>query len=120
MFDWFHDTFFKQVNLQENIKGTLIDSELPDVVDMYGAATGMIIEIGEMLQCDTRWKEKITGSKKTPVYNREQFLEELSDVFIYMLNTIIYAGITLDEFKKAVYEKQEKVKVRFKEVQNEN
>lgn len=111
--DWLHDIFFKQVNLQENVCGTNCDAELPDVERMYGAATGMIIEIGEMLQCDTRWKRFITGSLKPAVYNPEQFLEELSDVFIYMMNTIIYAGITLDEFKEMVSKKQVKVKARY-------
>lgn len=114
MFNWFEDTFFKQVNLQECVKCTFTDEELPNVVDMYGAATGMIIEIGEMLQCDTRWKKEITGSCKTPYYNKEKFLEELSDVYIYLMNTLIYSGTTLEEFKKAVTDKQNIVIRRFK------
>lgn len=113
MKDWFYDVFFNQVNLQENVKGVLVDSELPDVIDMYGAATGMIIEIGEMLQCDTRWKKEITGSVKPPIHNPEQFLEELSDVFIYLLNTIIYAGIKIDDFRYMVECKQKLVRERF-------
>ena len=114
MKDWFYDVFFKQVNLQERIKGVLVDSELPDVIDMYGAATGMMIEIGEMLQCDTRWKKYVTGSIKEPIYNIKQFKEELADVFIYLMNTIIYAGIKIDDFEHAVNEKQNIVNKRFR------
>ena len=81
---------------------------------MYGAATGMMIEIGEMLQCDTRWKKHVTGSVKEPIYNIEQFKEELADVFIYLMNTIIYAGIKIDDFEYAVNEKQNIVNKRFR------
>ena len=115
MKDWFYDAFLKQVNLQERVKGVLVDGELPDPVDMYGAATGMMIEIGEMLQCDTRWKKYVTGSLKEPVVNLEQFKEELADVFIYLLNTAIYAGISIDDFEHAVNKKQGIVNKRFSE-----
>ena len=113
MKDWFTDTFMKQVNLQEHRKCTNYDAELPDPIDMYGSATGMIIEIGEMLQCDTRWKKAVTGSPKEPVYNREQFVEEMADVFIYLLNTAIYSGISIDELKKQIENKQNIVRRRF-------
>lgn len=111
--DWFKDSLYKQLELQENAKGVCCCNDLPNVKDMYGAATGMIIEIGEMLQCDTRWKREITMSKKEPYYNKEQFLEECADVFIYFMNVLIYGDIRLDEFKRKVLEKQEIVKERF-------
>ena len=111
--DWLKEVFEEQVRLQEIVKDVNCNIELPNVKDMYGAATGMIIEIGEMLQCDTRWKKEITGSKKEPIYDRSQFVEECSDVFIYFMNVLIYSGINLDYFKNMVIRKQNIVKERF-------
>jgi NTP pyrophosphatase (non-canonical NTP hydrolase) len=118
MFDWFSDTFYEQYNLQKKIKKVEEPNDLINVVDMYGAATGMIIEIGEMLQTDTRWKKYITGSKKKAVIDNDKFLEELSDVYIYLMNVLIYQGVTLDEFKRAVRKKQEIVRSRFDDKQD--
>lgn len=111
--DWLKEVFTEQVKLQETVKGVSVDSELPNVKDMYGAATGMIIEIGEMLQCDTRWKKELTGSNKKQVYDKAQFVEELSDVFIYLMNVLIYGDVNLDFFKNSVIRKQNIVKERF-------
>lgn len=110
---WFDDVLTKQVKLQKRIKHTKYSADLVNVKDMYGAATGMMVEIGEMLQCDTRWKKEMTMSNKTPVYEHYKFIEECADVFIYLMNVLIYAGITRDEFKNAVLEKQDVVKERF-------
>ena len=112
MKDWFYDAFFKQVNLQENIKCTICD-ELVNVVDMYNSATAMMVEIGEMLQTDTRWKKHVTGSKKEPVFNFDEFITELADVFIYMLNVAIYGGVTIETFKKEVTNKLIENRKRF-------
>lgn len=111
--EWFDKLFDNQVELQKIIKGKF--DSLENVLDMYYSATAMMVEIGEMLQTDTRWKEDITGSVKKPYYDSEEFITELSDVLLYLLNTLIYAGIDLDSFKKAVANKQLTVKQRFTE-----
>lgn len=113
MMDWLKETFEKQVQLQQKVKNVKTDVELPNTIDMYGAATGMIIEIGEMLQCDTRWKKEITHSKKEPVYNYSQFMEEMADVFIYFMNVAIYSGVNIDTLKRFIIKKQDIVKERF-------
>lgn len=108
--DWLEYVFDKQVELQRFIKNS---DDLENVVDMYNAATGATVEIGEMLQSDTRWKQFTTGSKKKPIVNKEQFIEEWCDVFIYMLNVLIYGGYNLNDVRTGVNNKQNKNFKRF-------
>lgn len=110
MFDWIEKVFCKQKNLQEIHKGT---NDLVNIVDVYNSATSAVVEIGEMLQTNTTWKKFVTGSKKEPVVNEEQFLEELADVFIYMFNVCIYAGVDANTLKAAINKKQDIVIRRF-------
>ena len=98
--------FDVQRALQCKLKGKTVDDSIENVVDMYNAATGALVEIGEMLQCDTRWKAYTTGSKKEPVYDEAKFLEEWADVYIYMMNVLIYAGIDEYDAEVAVTKKQ--------------
>jgi dimeric dUTPase (all-alpha-NTP-PPase superfamily) len=108
--DWLNDIFKEQIKLQKFVKNK---DELSNPVDMYNASTSMIVEIGEMLQCDTRWKEFVNNSKKEPYYNATEFAEELCDVFIYFMNILIYSGTDIDRFKNDVTRKQTIVKERF-------
>lgn len=108
--DWLEKIYFKQRNLQSAYKGT---DDLINIVDVYNSATAALVEVGEMLQCDTRWKEFVTGSKKKPVICSEQFKEEWADTFIYLLNVLIYAGIDAEEIKTVVENKQNKNYRRF-------
>lgn len=99
----FLDTLYDhQLKLQQFILGK---QDVTSIVDMYGAATGAIIEIGEMLQSDTRWKRYITKSKKKSHFNLKKFTEEYADVIIYMMNVAIYAGIDVETIKNAIYTK---------------
>lgn len=110
---WLDEVFEKQIALQKKYRQIDRDELLPDISLMYASATGMMVEIGEMLQTDTRWKAITTGSKKKPVENNLKFIEELSDVFIYFMNVMIYKGIDIDTFKYAVKAKQKVVERRF-------
>ena len=97
----FKDYYEEQRNLQMHIKNK-DEIKLIDATEMYNSATAMMVEIGEMLQEDTRWKSKIVHSNKIPVYHRENFIKESVDVFLYFLNSIIFAGISPQEFENAV------------------
>lgn len=97
----FKDYYEEQRKLQMHIKNKN-EIELIDPVEMYNSATAMIVEIGEMLQEDTRWKRIVVHSNKIPVYHRENFIKESVDVFLYFLNSIIFAGISAQEFENAV------------------
>lgn len=101
------NVFDAQKNIQRKLKGVVDENiSLENVVDMYNAATGALVEIGEMLQCDTRWKAYTTGSKKEPVYDKAKFLEEWADVYIYMMNVLIYAGIDIFDADVTITKKQ--------------
>lgn len=98
---------------QKNLQHKLYNFEDEDLAKMYGSATAAIIEIGEMLQTDTRWKALITGSKKEPVYNKEDFLEEYADVIIYLINVLVYANIDIEDVYVAINNKLLVNKKRF-------
>ena len=112
--EWLNEVFEEQIKLQLQIKNKTEIGELTDIVDMYGAATGAIIEIGEMLQADTRWKKYVTGSMKEPTYSTINFLEEFADVFIYLMNVLIYSGHTIEAAKEIINCKMKINKERFK------
>lgn len=111
--DWIRGIFEAQRNIQHKLNDKCVDDDLTDIVKMYNSATGALVEIGEMLQCDTRWKPFTTGSKKEPVCDKTKFIEEWADVFIYMLNVLIYAGIDIFDAEQAVSKKQFDNMVRF-------
>lgn len=101
--DWLEKIFDKQIDRQNQIQGR--DSYGENLIEMYNSATAAMVEIGEMLQADTRWKQLVTKSKKAPVCNPDKFLEEWSDAFIYMLNVLIYYGASIENIKEAVENK---------------
>lgn len=117
--DWFEYVFQEQKTLQCLIKNKT-DVELSNPVDMYNAATGALVEIGEMLQTDTRWKAYTTGSRKPPIVNKDEFITEWADVFIYMMNVLIYAGYETGDARIAVNEKQTKNYERFNFANSKN
>lgn len=109
--DWLEKIFDEQLDRQHAINGA--ECYGGNFAQVYNSATAAIVELGEMLQTDTRWKPLVTKSKKTPVYDPEKFLEEWSDAFIYMLNVLIYYGATIDDIKRAVNNKMTINKERF-------
>ena len=101
--DWLEKIFDKQTDRQYAINGS--DCYGGNFKEVYNSATAAMVELGEMLQADTRWKALVTKSKKEPIYNEEKFLEEWSDAFIYMLNVLIYYGASIEDIKKAIENK---------------
>lgn len=101
--DWLEKIFDKQMDRQYDINGP--DCYGGNFKEVYNSATAAMVELGEMLQVDTRWKPFVTKSKKEPIYDEEKFLEEWSDAFIYMLNVLIYYGAGIDDIKRAVENK---------------
>ena len=100
--DWFDEIFNKQIEFQKML---LNKTNLePDPVVMYNSATCAIVEIGEMLQEDTRWKTKM-GSTRPARYDKDAFALEFAEVFIYLINVLIYSGISCEEIKEIVRKK---------------
>lgn len=114
--DWLEKIFDEQIDRQNKINNC--DSYGLNLKEVYNSATAAIVELGEMLQADTRWKPFITKSKKPPVCDEEKFLEEWSDAFIYMLNVLIYYGASIKDIKLAIENKMRINKERFNETVN--
>lgn len=102
MKDWFEEVYEKQTDLQHKISNCSEGDDIRSPVAMYNSATAAMVEIGEMLQEDTRWKKTVTGSTRQPVYDRHKVLEELADVFIYLLNVGIYSGFSSKEIETVI------------------
>mgnify|MGYP002796243502 CR=1 FL=1 len=103
----FNELFNRQKELQKQIKHK-DDIDIIDPVEVYNSATAMMVEIGEMLQEDTRWKPVVTHSKKIPHYSKDKFKEEAADVLLFFMNVLVYAGVSYNEFLDVVDIKMQK------------
>lgn len=111
--DWLAEFYKKQLGLQMFVQEVAYSEDLISPKNIYNSATSAVVEIGEMLQTDTRWKQYVTGSKKYPMYKPDLFKEEFADVFIYLMNVLIYAGIDIEQIKEVITNKQHVVFKRF-------
>lgn len=79
------------------------EQKLPadDVVKFQYHVTAIVEELGEVLKADKRWK-----THRNETFLREEKEEELADVFLTVLNLLIFSGINIDEFLSQVWKKQ--------------
>lgn len=103
--DELREIFLKQETLQTQLG---LDTTDVNIQQWYAAMTSAIIEIGEALAEDTRWKKIINNNNKTPVISRDNVIEETADVFIYLLNACIFYNISIDTLIETVKCKQRK------------
>jgi NTP pyrophosphatase (non-canonical NTP hydrolase) len=101
--DWIENIWDKQVALQQHLNKS---TDLIDTVKFYNSCTAATVEIGELLQSDTTWKLKITGSTKKPVVDTENVKKEFADVFLYLLNAAIYYGLDICDLTKKITDVQ--------------
>lgn len=99
------EVFDKQENLQSSL-GLGVGSE--NIIQWYNAMTAMVLEVGEALQEDTRWKKLINGNNKQLNVSRENVVEEMADVFIYFVNACLFYNISAEELLTNTEEKQNK------------
>lgn len=99
------EIFNNQAKLQNTI-GLGVGNE--NVTQWYNALTAAILEIGEALAEDTRWKVLINGNTKKPVVNRDNVVEETADAVIYLINACIFYNISVEELLDIISEKQER------------
>ena len=97
--DWFDAIYKKQMEFQKFLLNK--ENIEPNPVTMYHSATAAMVEIGEMLQEDTRWKNAM-GSVRPATYNPDEFKKEFADVFIFLLNVLMYSGISSEEIKNVI------------------
>lgn len=98
--------FIEEVFGQQKVFQKLLGNTFPDVTGMYNMATAAMVEIGEMLQCDKRWKHTVLHNDSRPApYYPAQFKNELADAILYLINVAIYSGIDAEEFKQSIKDK---------------
>lgn len=67
----------------------------------------LMSEIGEVLECDKRWK-----NYRNDKFDKDAKLEELADCFIELLNIAMFSNFSAKELSQAVENKIEIVKER--------
>lgn len=83
--------FNLQMELQKGITGS--NFPVDDIKQFHYSMTGLMCEMGEVLQADKRWK----NNGRNSYYNRQEKLEELSDYFAFLINACIYSGFSVEE-----------------------
>lgn len=67
----------------------------------------LMSEIGEVLECDKRWK-----NYRNDKFDKDAKLEELADCFIELLNIAMFSNFSAKELSQAIENKIEVVKER--------
>ena len=67
----------------------------------------LMSEIGEVLECDKRWK-----NYRNDKFDKDAKLEELADCFIELLNIAMFSNFSAKELSQAIENKIEIVKER--------
>jgi len=89
--------------------------ELPkdDPIKAFVMLSAMMVEIGEALQVDKRWKS-LVGDERDHKCNKKKKLKELSDAMLYLMAAIGYSNFTIDEFNDALDDTLNEVYTRAK------
>ena len=98
-------TFNEMLQMQIALQYRMFGNELPSdsVEDFKYSILGLIGELGEALEADTRWK-----NCRQKGYKKEEKLDELVDCMAFLLNAILYSGFNTIEFVEAFKKKNHK------------
>lgn len=93
----------RQVYFQKLLAKNDEQKNLPadDVTKFQYHITAIVEELGEVLKADKRWK-----THRNETFLKEEKEEELADVFITVLNLLIFSGIDIKDFLNQVAKKQ--------------
>lgn len=93
------DLFQNQIEFQSKI--TKIDKLPVDNYKWYSYhMLAMMEELGEVLKADKRWK-----THRNKVYNPDEKLEEIADIFITLMNICIFSDVPSYKLIQAVLNK---------------
>lgn len=95
------DLFQMQADLQKEMFG--YDLPKDSVDDFEYSMLALIGEMGEVLAADKRWKNIRKGG-----FYPEQKIEELCDCMAFLINMILFSGITPQYFCEAFIMKNKK------------
>ena len=106
-----YNIYSKQIQFQKLLGNKEIPIDDPELFAHH--ILSLIVEVGEIAQSDKRWKKN--GRNRT--YDKVNKLEELSDIFIFVLNVCMFSNFTLDQLLSSVDKKIDINISRFKEAQ---
>ena len=93
----FGDLFDLQAKFQERVTGQL-PCDSPANFEYH--ITAMVEELGEVLKADKRWK-----THRNTTFIPDEKLDELSDVFITVMNLCMWSGFDAEDILDAVKNK---------------
>lgn len=102
-------SFFLQKEFQKNVTGI---EQLPidDISWFSYHMQAMTEELGEVLKADKRWK-----THRNSQYNPSEKAQELADVYITVLNMVMFSGCSFEDFMEIVVNKQMENDAKFAE-----
>lgn len=107
-YDKFFQLYKKQLEFQKLIGNTDIPRDDPDMMAHH--LLGLVTEVGEVSQADKRWKK----NKRNTHYDKLEKVMEISDVFIFLLNVLIYSDIPPEAILSSVEMKIQENTNRYK------
>lgn len=105
-----NELFNKQIEFQKLLGNEDIPKDDPIMFSHH--LLSLVVEAGEVANSDKRWKQ----NGRNREYSKDEKLEEISDVFIFLMNLLIYSDITINEFLKVVEFKINKNTNRYGEI----
>lgn len=109
------DTLVQMFEKQKEFQKMLVGIDLPkvDYDCLNYTITALIAELGEVLQADKNWKNwKKTKDAKI---DREALLDEVVDVYHFIINMTLYLGFDAEDIIKKFFEKN---KINFERQKN--
>lgn len=82
--------FEKQIDFQK-LLGNEVPIDNPEMLAHH--MLGLVSELGEVAQADKRWKL----NKRNTHYDRNNKVEEIADVLIFLINICLYSDISAEE-----------------------
>lgn len=110
----FKKIFKKQIKFQKKVlyKRSHQNVDIPcDNLDWFKYhILAMVEELGEVMKSDKRWK-----THRNERYDKQEKIDELADVFITLINILIFSGFNANDILEAVDKKIKENSKRLKE-----
>jgi len=101
--------FKRQIKLQKDITGIDLPADRPDFLTYH--ISGLVSELGEILDCDKRWK---TWRKNVPPADYSALKTEIVDAWHFMINLSLVVGMDAETVFTEFIKKNEIIKERIK------